>query len=270
MRENKIKVLDDVTHVLTVPSRYVGSVNPTERVEYIMVDGKYQRQTVIISPAVITLFKEVVSNSIDEFIRTGGKFANEIEIKFDDKSITVTDNGRGLPSGIEETTGLPESVVAFTHLKAGTNFIDTDTSTSIGQNGEGVSLVNVFSKKFQVNTSNGKARTKLMCEDNMSKVEYKLLRSTGKFTCVYFELDFDRFGLTGFDSVHQAVMSRIVNDYSMCYPDIKFTLNGEKIKFRDFKCYVSCYTDIFETFCFDNLDIGIFPSEDFEFISFVN
>lgn len=269
MKDNKIKLLDDRTHVLTVPSRYVGSIKSTKRDEYILFTDGFQRVKVEYVPAILTLFKEVISNAIDEFIRTNGKFANKIDIEIkNNKLIKVRDNGRGLPHEIEEKTELPQSVVAFTQLKAGTNF--EEETTSIGQNGEGVSLVNIFSNKFDVVTSNGKYKTTIKCKDNLSTLDYKLRKSRPKFTEVRFELDFIKFGLAYLSDDHISMIYKTIIDYQMCYPGIKFRYNSKSVPIKTFKDYVNLYSKDAECFSFDNLDVAVYPSDEFEHISFVN
>lgn len=277
MIENKIKVLDDKTHVLTVPSRYIGSINKSKRVEFILSNetNLYQKEEIEYVPAVLTLFKEVISNAIDENIRTSGQFANKIDITIDNEGlITVFDNGRGLPHEIEETTQLPQSVVAFTQLKSGTNF-DTQTM-SVGQNGEGVSLVNIFSKRFDVDTSDGTYRTILTCKNNLTENNWKTRKCKLKYTKISYLLDFERFNIdlheiTSDISIYKRLFKKTIIDYKMCYPHINFKLNDEKIKFGNFTRYISLYTtEKVEIFQYENVDIGIYSTDEFEHSSFVN
>ena len=271
MIKNEIILLDDIEHVLTVPGRYIGSITPKTSEEYIIENDHFLKQEITYIPAILTLFREVLSNSIDEFTRTEGKFANKIDVSISDdrRVISVSDNGRGLPHEPEEKTGLPQSLIAFTRLKSGTNF--KEKTTSIGQNGEGVSLVNIFSKKFKVETSDGVKKTLIVCSDNLSKQEYKLTKNNTKFTEVSFELDFERFNIENIDDIHFSLINKILIDMSICYPDIRFTFNKKVLPVKKFKEYVKMYTEFsFETFNFNNIDMAVIPSYDYEQVSFVN
>ena len=272
MIDNKIKVLDDIEHVLTVPSRYIGSISRTTRDDYTLNENdQIIGKEITFVPAFITLFREVISNSVDEFIRTDGKFANKIDVSISNnrKTISVLDNGRGLPHQIEEKTGEPCSVVAFTKLKAGTNF--TEKTTSIGQNGEGVSLVNIFSKEFIVETSDGIKKTFLKCVDNLSKYEFKLTKNNSQFTKIVWTPDFKRLNMESIDDTHFNLIRKILLDMSMCYPGITFTFNKKRVPVKSFKDYVKLYGDHpSEVFTFGNIDIAILPAYDYAQISWVN
>jgi len=274
--KNQVVVLDDRTHVLTVPSRYIGSITPSIREEYILAEsGKFKKKEIKIVPAFITLLREVVSNSIDEFIRTNGDYANKIDISFDGEYFQVIDNGRGLPHGLAvnrdgEDVELPQSVVAFTQTKAGTNF--KDKSSSIGMHGEGVSLVNIFAKHFIVETSDGEKKTFLECHDNMSDYYFKLTKNKKRFTNIKWKPDYQRLNIEpsqiGDDYIKY--IQKVILDLSVCYPDIKFSFNKKKISANSFKDYVQKYGDVFEAFSFKNVDLAYFPSLDYEHIAWVN
>jgi len=267
MKKNEIKVLGDIEHVLTVPGRYIGSTKLNKRNEWVLEDGKIIKKKIEFVPAFLTMFKEVISNSIDEALRTDFKYANKIDVGIQDGTITIKDNGRGVPSAIEESTGLPQSIVGFTQLKAGTNF-DEDF-VSIGQNGEGVSLVNIFSTYFHLDTSDGKKRTRLACKNNLSESDYKLTRSNRHYTIVSYHPDYTRLSLQGLDDIHYALIHKTVIDLSLCFPKIKFTFNKKRIIHRQFKDYMKFYVDDFECFSFENVDIGIISGEH-DSVSFVN
>lgn len=269
MKENKIKLLDEREHVLTVPSRYIGSISMTKRDEYIFDNGYIVKKNIEYVPAFITLFREVISNSIDENIRTDGKFANKIKVSIKDNYITIEDNGRGLPHEIEERTSLPQSVVAFTRLKAGTNF--EEKTTSAGQNGEGISLVNIFSKQFNVDTSDGTKRTVLDCKDNLKEYKYDILETNRKRTKISYLIDFKRLNMTYIDDIHLNLIYKLMLDMSVCYPNIKFIFNQMILNVKSFNDYVNLYKhETVEIFTYKNVDIAMFPSFDYEQISWVN
>ena len=124
---NSISILEGLEAVRKRPGMYIGSVS-TKGLNH--------------------LIYEIVDNSVDEHL---AGYCSKIYVTLEkDGTAVITDNGRGIPVGINAKTGLPAVEVVFTMLHAGGKFGDGGYKISGGLHGVGASVVNALSEWLEV------------------------------------------------------------------------------------------------------------------------
>lgn len=232
MQENKVIQLTEVEHVLKRSARYLGGTVKSIVTRFFINDDKIEYGTIEYVPALLKLIREVLDNSIDEAIRTSYKFANKINISITNDTIIIEDNGRGIPviygensSGVKIDKLMP--LLAWTELRAGSNFDDDENNATAGQNGEGASLTNIWSKSFIGETCDGVMYCKVSCKDNLSKIDVSTKASKKKFTKVTFKPDLNRMGLEIIDDIYKDLLEFDLMFLKETYPEITFTFKRD-------------------------------------------
>ena len=270
MRKNEITELSEIQHVLKKTGMWLGDTSLGFHKRWTLdAINHLTEKDIKHCPALLKMFDEIISNSIDEALRTEFKFANKIDVVITSGSIKVKDNGRGIPVQKAKGSDKIQALMAFTNLRAGANFSD-DKQVSIGTHGLGATLVNIMSKTFQAMTCDGTKKMMLYCSDNMSSIKTQYTKGTKKGTEVYYEPDFPRFGVTEFDVDFIKLVEKRVYDLAVCYPDIKFTFNKIAVQNSKFKNYVELLNRPYEILETDDYKLAVVAGQSHSHISFVN
>lgn len=269
MSNHEIKILSDREHIIKRSGMYIGS-SASENIEQ-FIFGEYK--TIKYVPGIVKIIDEIIDNSVDEAIRTEFKFANKIEVTIENDTVTVKDNGRGLPQSMiitPEGEEIPGPVAAWTRPRAGGNFGDDSKRKTGGMNGVGSALTNIFSTLFVGVTSDGKNEITVNCTDGAENISWKSKKSTYKGTEVKFVPDFDHFEDTNLSDIYKDITLDRLMTMSVVFPDIEFKFNGKKVA-GNFKKYSKQFDEDSIIYDQKNCSIAIGRSPDgFRHISYVN
>lgn len=173
------------------------------------------------------LVKEIIDNSVDEYL---AGFANKIKIILkSDNSISIEDNGRGIPVDIHQKTKVSAVETIFTTLHSGGKFggINSGYKISGGLHGVGSSVVNALSKFVNVTIWKNKKEYKINFENGGKKIsKLKVVGpTTKKGTKVEFkpsESIFSTINLNG------NIIAQRLKELAYLNPNLKFTFIDEK------------------------------------------
>ena len=198
-----IQVLKGLEAVRRRPAMYIGSVS-----------GRGLHHLVY----------EVVDNSVDEAL---AGYSTRIDVTIhEDNSITVVDNGRGIPVDIHKTEKKPGVEVALTVLHAGGKFDKSTYKVSGGLHGVGVSVVNALSEKLEVWVDRDGERHHMAFErgDTTKKLEVTG-KAKGTGTTVWFKPDTTIFTETRFD---YATIANRLRELAFLNKGLTITLKDER------------------------------------------
>jgi DNA topoisomerase-2 len=278
--EQRYVHLEQRDQILLRPDTQIGTVLTEDRNLFVVDDVnnieniKIVNRSVKYNPGFFKIIDEVLTNASDHSIRTGQ--VKNIRVIVENDHIEIENDGPGIPVVIHKEQKLYVPEMTFGLLQTSENYDDTVKRTWGGRNGIGAKLTNIFSKRFIVETADGKNKFYQEFTDNMSKKTKPKIRSLKKnYTKITFYPDFERFGIQEIDDEIKSVIVRRCVDIAV-YSGVKVFYNGIQIPIKNFKDYMKMFVDdtaeLFTEKLDENWEIGVSKSVDggFNQISMVN
>lgn len=254
--------------IINRPYNLAGSIKKVTKSRFNITSDKIEWGDSEAVPALMKLFMESLDNPIDVAIKGG---CDTIDIKVDNKSISVKDNGYGVDTS-KDSKGEYIIYKAFCKYNTSSNYKEKKGQGQKGVNGIGIKLCTTLSTKFEVTSEDVNGKLKLTATDNNLNHKVKELKASGKTGVeVYFEPDFNIFEVDEIDSIHKDRMYEYVLMQALTYPTINFRFNGKSVKIKP-KQFVSLLSKNIVIEEHDDYFFAIVPNESGEFkqLSFVN
>ena len=179
---------------------------------------------------------EVIDNSIDEAL---GGFASKISVcLYKDGSLSVEDDGRGMPVDIHPDEGIPAVELIFTRLHAGAKFSNEDYKFSGGLHGVGVSVVNALSLHLEAEIKRDGKKYSIRFEDSEKKIDLKTIDSVGQKntgTKVTFLADPQYFDNA---KISASQLTAALKAKAVLSPGLKISFSDENTGNSESWCYV--------------------------------
>ena len=248
--EEQYQKVTQYEHILKRPDSYIGSIefqkeklwvynSETEQLEF--RDVKYV-------PGLFKIFDEILVNAADNYQNDKSMKYIKVEIDRKNNRIKVKNGGKGIPIEIHKKYKMYVPQLIFGNLLTSSNYNDDVKKVTGGRNGYGAKLTNIYSKTFIVETADESTGKKYYQKfyDNMLKFNEPIIEDYSKedFTCITFEPDLPRFGMTELDDDIVALFEKRVFDMAGVTPKtVSVYLNGKKLKVKNFEDYIRMYLE---------------------------
>jgi len=277
-------------HIIDIPDTYIGSIEKTDIDTWIFDEDneKIIYKNIKYIPGLYKIFDEVLVNAIDQHVRTENddKIINKVttikvNFDYDNNSISVYNNGEGIPIVEHKDHGVWVPELIFGHLLTSSNYDKNEKKITGGKNGYGAKLANIFSKTFKLETVDAERKLKYVqiFEKNMTIKGTPIITPCNlkPYTIIEFSPDLDRFGIEKIDEDTLQLMKKRVIDITACTnKNVSVFINEKKLDCKTLEKYVNYYLDgdiekVYEEVS-DRWEVvvAINPETKFEQVSFVN
>lgn len=233
-------------HVLELPDTYIGSVedDTTKMWVFDRETNKIVYKLITFVPGFIKIYDEILVNARDHSVRDPTCNRIKVYINEEDQSITVWNNGSGIPVVLHEEHQIYIPELIFGNLLTSSNYNEKKKIVG-GKNGIGATCTNIFSKKFIVETVDATTRQKYIqeFENNMTVKNpptiTKVKKDCDPYTQITFYPDYQRFGMEGLTPDVIGLLEKRAYDMAACATrGTKVYLNGEKIRINSFEDFI--------------------------------
>ena len=182
------------------------------------------------------LVMEVIDNSVDEAL---AGYAKEISVVLNkDFSVSVEDDGRGMPVDIHPEEKVPGVELIFSRLHAGAKFSNKDYVFSGGLHGVGVSVVNALSTYLDAEIKRDGKKYEIKFKDSVKKKDLKVIDSVGQRnsgTKILFKADPSFFDT---EKISGKYLSNSLKAKAVLCPGLKIKFKDEVNKTKEEWCFV--------------------------------
>ena len=248
--EEQYQKVTQYEHILKRPDSYIGSIEfQKERLwVYNSETEKLEFREVKYVPGLFKIFDEILVNAADNYQNDKSMKYIKVTIDRDKNTIKIKNGGRGIPIEIHKKYNMYVPQLIFGNLLTSSNYNDNVKKVTGGRNGYGAKLTNIYSKTFIVETAYSEKGKKYYQKfyNNMLKFDEPKIEDYSKddYTCITFEPDLSRFGMTELDDDIVALFEKRVFDMAGITPkSVSVYLNNKKLNVKNFEDYIHMYLD---------------------------
>ena len=248
--EEQYQKVTQYEHILKRPDSYIGSIEfQKERLwVYNSETEKLEFREVKYVPGLFKIFDEILVNAADNYQNDKSMKYIKVTIDRDKNTIKIKNGGRGIPIEIHKKYNMYVPQLIFGNLLTSSNYNDDVKKVTGGRNGYGAKLTNIYSKTFIVETAYSEKGKKYYQKfyNNMLKFDEPKIEDYSKddYTCITFEPDLSRFGMTELDDDIVALFEKRVFDMAGITPkSVSVYLNNKKLNVKNFEDYIHMYLD---------------------------
>ena len=202
--DDAIVTLSPREHIRLRPGMYIGKLGDGSQAD----DGIY------------VLVKEVIDNSVDEFIMGAGR---QIDVKIEDDVVSVRDYGRGIP--------LKSLAAAVSEMNTGGKYGGSAFKKTVGLNGVGVKAVNMLSSEFTARSvRDGEARTVTFAQGIEQSDRWESGVEERNGTLISFRVDEEVFGAYAYNMEY---VEEMVKNYTYLNTGLTIQFNGKRYASRN-------------------------------------